>query len=461
MDSAISIFQSLLYFSVVMAVVVGFHEYGHFKSARLLGVKVLEFSIGMGKTVWQKTSKDGVTYKLCLLPIGGYVKMIDLEGLSKSELDSISDEDKSRSFTNAPNWKKFIIVACGPFFNLIMAVFLFSYLSFNYNFQLKSEIAYVTDNVPYAEGSVNKINSGDLITKVNGIKISSWNDVNLAFIGAVGSESVTIQLNDKKNTVLDFSDVKLDSKNTDIFKMIGFTGHAGTHTNKVSSLISDGASEKAGLQSGDIITSINGEATPTFYDIAVKMSKITNSNDIYIQYIRDGESLNLSFTPDLVGNPYDGYKGSLGIYAETTAIDKNNFYKFEPGVIESVVMGYERSMQIASLTLSTLGKLISGDISPTVMGGPVTIAKEAGNAASKGLPQFLSFIALFNINLMVLNLLPIPPLDGGHLAKNIIESVIRRPLNEKFEIYMQKFGVGMIIALMLVGFSADIIRIIF
>lgn len=441
-----------LSFIFMILVVVGFHEYGHFITARLLGIKVIRFSIGMGKIVYKKRSKNDIEYVLSMLPVGGYVEMLDTKNLDANH--SYSDSDLSRSFDKAPLWKRFLIVFNGPLFNLILAFVIYFSISLSGTTYVKPV---VISTVESGWAEKHGIYENDIITSVDSKSIKNWNDFIDAMMASLGSDNVDITLEDRNGKIktikADFTGNLISRKTPDPLQALGIRTAGGEASNIIGA-ISDGSPLiAAGLKKGDKIVDIDGFKTKFFTDIKQYVS-INPGRDIELKYEREG----VVFTASLTINRENG-KGFIGFYPERLEIDPDWIYQSNPGFMGAVS---EASYKVKSTILKvyySIKKLITGDIPVTSLSGPIGVAKISGEVASHSPILFLSLIAFFSINVMILNLLPIPVLDGGHLIQYIIEGLRGKPLSEKSIKVISIIGVVFIALFMVMATTIDVVNL--
>lgn len=460
MEHILLISKSIIFFSLLIFVVVGFHEYGHFITAKKLGIKVLKFSIGMGKEAYGWTGKDGVRYSISWLPIGGYVQMLDSTEMDEADLKQYSKEDLSRSFDKAPRWKRFLVVAFGPIFNLIMAIIGFTVISYGTLTMPSTIVDYVSNDIKYEQNGALVIEKGDVITSVNGTKVETWTELDHAFIGSIGSNRVKVEVKGKGEIYIDLEDKVLDSKVKDLSYFIGILPQYKNHTNVVGAVLEDSPAEKAGLKQEDQVISIDGVSVENFYELS-KIVNVRPAKSVELVVKREGQLHTLDVELGEKGNPIDGKTGFLGVAPMMQKIDESHLIVKEVGVKDAIITGLERTYDGATLIVNTLYKLVTGHVSPTSLSGAIGIADTAQKAASFGLMSFIGFVSMFSINLMVLNLLPIKPLDGGHLFSYTVEAITGKQVPEMVDKAFTITGLVLVSTLMIVGLGADIMRIIF
>lgn len=448
--------QGLLAFSLLIIITVGWHEFGHFIVAKLSGVKVLEFAIGMGKSVYEKKGKDGVVYKFCALPIGGYVRMLNDADFEGEDKELYLNEDRNRTFESASAIKRSLIVGAGPFANFILALGIFSFLGYNYTYSFKAEVGYVSENIKYIDNS-EVLSSGDVIVEANGNKITNTSDFTISTLDSIGS-ILNLKTESGKTILIDMHEEKLTNKNPNPQDLMGFNFSNNNFTNIITTVIPDTPADKHNLKEGDIINSINGLKTPNFYEINRALIAIDEGELANLEIQRGDEVISMEIQPEFEGNDLDDKKAKIGFSVKLGELDRSLIINQEKTIFESIKHGFDMVYNLADMTLTTIYKIATGDVSPKLLGGAVTIGHTAKVQMEKGYIDFLSYLAFFNVNLMVMNLLPIPPLDGGHLAKFGIEAVIRREIKEKYLNYVQMIGIAAVGTLLAWGLFADYLR---
>lgn len=447
---------TIINFILVLSLLIAVHEYGHFWVARKCGVKVIRFSIGFGRALWKHTGKvDGTEYVLAAIPLGGYVKMLDeREGeVDPAEID--------RAFNRQPLSRRFAIVSAGPVANLLFAVFAYWLMFINGVPGLKPLVG---DIEPATPAAVAELHTGDQITSVAGTPTPTWQAVIEAILPrAILGEQINLQLLRDQQTIpktLDFSALNADDvKAENLAKSIGLQPFRPKIRPVIDTVVSGSAAEKAGILSGDEIIAIEGEATES-WQAFVKVIQKSAGRQISIDVRRDGGVLQLKVIPVSHTAADEKAVGKIGV---SLFVDSELFDKYRAewryGPIDAVGAAVQKSWEIGTLTLKMIGEMIMGRASVDNLSGPITIARYAKTSADAGLSQLLGFIAVISISLGVLNLLPIPVLDGGHLFFYLIEWIKGSPLSEKVEIIGQQVGMGLLLLLMSVAIYNDLVRL--
>lgn len=443
--------MSLIGFLITILLLVTVHEWGHFIVARLCGVKVLRFSVGFGKPIWSKVGASGTEYAIAPIPLGGYVRMLD------ERQEAVPESEKHLSFNAQPLWQRAAIVAAGPVINLLLAILLFFvvYVS-GYQYQ-PALIGKIIDDSPAATA---QLVEGTEIHEVNGAQVMGWGEVfrALSLESGKGQTEVTLGLMDDEFSPVSHyqlmaTDLLVDPKENPI-KALGILPTQALLPAVLGEVMSSGAAYQAGLQSGDEIISIDG-LTIESWETFVKQVMQSPNKTLQVGYMRNGSYLTTDITPKAVELNGETI-GRVGVQANIALAEQN----FQPktlalGVLPSVSKSVSETWSLIKLQVVMLGKLITGQLSSDHLGGPISIAKAAGQNVDAGFQPFLVFLASFSIMLGVLNLLPIPVLDGGHLLLMAIEAIRGKPLSEFWQQKLMTFGVAALLSIMLFAILKD------
>jgi len=445
-----SVMLSIVGFILAMGPLIAFHEFGHFWVARRCGVKVLRYSIGFGKPIWMKKSgADQVEYVLSAIPLGGYVKMLD-----EREGD-VAPEEAHRAFNRQSLAKRSAIVAAGPIFNLILAVLIYFVLYLVGIPGLKPIIGEVTPDSVAAKAG---FKPGDQIMSVAGEQTITINSARLRIIeSALDKEPFSVTVKDSSQSThrltLDLSGFNADELQARTLHLIGLKPEMPPVI--IGDLDPEGAGARDGLRKGDHILKVNDEPIKDFYQWLTIIQKSANV-PLQVELERDGSVQTVQLTPESVTEK-DKTMGKIkaGVITPKAYIEKMSATEqFTVG--ESLFNAFAKTWQISTLTLKMIGKMITGEVSLKNLSGPFTIADYAGQTMSMGMLSYLTFIALISISLGVLNLLPIPILDGGHLFSYALEFIKGSPLSEAVQLRMQKVGMLMLGLLMMLAIYNDI-----
>ncbi len=438
---------NLLFFALALGILVTVHEAGHFFAARMCGVKVLRFSIGFGNVLFKKTGKDGCEYAVSLIPLGGYVKM-----KGENEDDTGSDSYKSKNVL-----QKAIIIAAGPFANIFLAFFLYFLVNLMGVVVIKPVIG---DVMPNSFAQQAGLSAGSIITKVNDEKMRSWGDVYLSFSAATGEGKCTIEtesfegMGASVKTTLQVPEFN-DEHAQEALEKIGLRAMIGKNSNELGRVLEGSPADLAGIKAGDKIVSVNGQDTPNWYRIH---DAITASDGSRIELLveRGGQIYETSVLPNTV---YDKLSQKnvpqIGVMANIASMSELRD-EVSYSVTDAIPRAFFETYRMSTLVVNAVIKMISGAISADNISGPLSIAKGAGASATGGVVVFLSFLAAISVNLGILNLLPVPILDGGQLMFIAYEAVFRRAPGQKVQRFLTAFGLGILLFLMLLAIFNDI-----
>ncbi|MCO8107650.1 RIP metalloprotease RseP [Acinetobacter indicus] len=440
---------------LLLGPLIAIHEFGHYFVARKLGVKVLVYSIGFGPTVLKWTSKkSGIQYQLSALPLGGYVKMLDeREG-------NVAEEDLPFAFNRQHPWKRIAIVAAGPLINLVFAIVLFWILFLPSQEQLNTRVGKVLPQTPAAEVNMQP---GDRITAVDGTQVSTWEKLNFALVDRAGETgTIHIQANrdgQPQNFQLPIQDFLKDQSQSPL-EVLGFTPYRPNIPAVVSKLSEDGAAIRQGMKEGDQILAIDGVVMKDWYDV-VQVVQASPEKLLKIDVLRQDQRVQLEIMPQAKRDNMGNTTGILGVQSDPGKITIPEEYKqtIQYSPTEALMMAVDKTGQISSMILNSIVKMVRGLIGLDNLSGPITIAKVAGQSAEMGWQTFISFMALMSVSLGILNLLPIPMLDGGHLVYYFIELIRGKPVSEQIQLVGLKIGMVLLGSMMLLALFNDFMRL--
>lgn len=433
---------------------IAIHEFGHYWVARKLGVKVLVYSIGFGPTLLKWTSKkSGIQYQLSALPLGGYVKMLDeREG-------EVSEAERDQAFNRQAPWKRIAIVAAGPLVNLLFAVLLFWILFLPEQTQLNTRVGKVLPNTPAAT----QMQVGDKITAIDGQSTDTWEKLNYALVNRVGETGqINVQFlrgDEQKNVALPIQDF-IKNQSQSPMEVLGFLPYHPPVAAVIGELNSDGAAIRQGMQVGDKIVVIDGVKMNDSYDV-IRLVQQSPEKMLNIDVLRKGQLVHLQVMPQGQRDDMGQVKGMLGIKMKqeklTIPAEYKQIIQYNPA--EALGIAVEKTGQLSTMILNSMVKMVRGMIGLENLSGPITIAKVAGQSAEMGWQTFISFMALMSVSLGILNLLPIPMLDGGHLVYYIIEAIRGKPVSENIQIIGLKIGMVLLGSMMLLAIFNDFMRL--
>lgn len=439
----------IVYAAVLLGILIFVHELGHFIVAKSLGVKVLKFSLGFGPRIIGKTVGE-TEYRLSAFPLGGYVKM-----LGEEPGEELPESERPRAYNFQPVWKRFSIVFSGPLFNLGFAVVIFFIIFLTGVPALYPDIGKVAENSAAADAG---FRSGDRVLKVNTSPVKGWEDIMVSLEDYTGGEIVFTVKRGERTLELPVTPKKAMAKG--IFgneEEVWDLGISPLLRPVVGSVVKDSRAEQAGLKKGDTILRINERTLDTWQDMTALIHE-SPETPLAFEILRGSTSIEMTITPEKkkMQGPSGEEKeiGLIGIGPE-----RNDFTRKYP-VIDAARLGLHRTWDMSVLTVVAIGKLFQRIIPAETIGGPILIAQMAGQQAAQGALSFFTFMSVISINLGILNLLPIPILDGGHLFFLLVEAVRKKPVSEKVMIMAQRVGLALILTLMVFAMYNDIMRLI-
>lgn len=447
-----SFMWNLVAFIVAISVLVTIHEYGHYKVARWCGVKVLRFSVGFGKPLFRWVSRDGVEFVVAMLPLGGYVKMLD------ERVDSVRPDERHLAFNRRPVLQRIAVVAAGPLANLLFAIVALWGMYIIGVPEVKPVLGEVVVETPAAQGGLKQ---GDQLVAINGNKTLTWQQVNLELMDAIGDPSLQVNVLREGNSQplklhLPIQDWHFDVEKGNLIGSLGIVPFRPPVTNKIVHVAQDSPAQRGGLKVNDKIIRY-GQQQPYEWQEISKWIAQHPDEKIMLWVERDGQELELSLQTG-VRNRNGQATGYLGIAPEM--MDWPETYRFNHSfsAVDSIYEAAAKTWRLVSLSFSMIEKLITGDVSYKSLSGPISIAQGAGQSAGLGVAYFLSFLALISVNLGIINLLPLPVLDGGHLVYYLIEFVTGKPVPEKIQEIGFRIGSALIFCLMSVAILNDLSR---
>jgi regulator of sigma E protease len=457
-----NLLQTVLAFLLALTILIFVHEFGHYWVAKKFNVKIVKFSIGFGPSLFSKKfGPDQTEWSFSAIPLGGFVRMVD----ERDKDAVIAPEDLPRAFTRQSLAKRSAIVVAGPVANFILAILLYAVLSY----VGVSEPVAILDDGPTNTAAVKAgISRGDKVISVDGASVRSWNDFRLKMLdGAIERRAIDIEvLRNGQSTPqmlkLDATGLPAGEVEKDFLKALGLELQMGEVI--VNQVMPAGRAEQAGLKVGDVVLALNGEA---IVKATALISKIRASSEVALELKvkRDGVEQIVQITPQgTLENqpPVDGAEVSAKKVGKIGAALQNKvetaIVSFGP--IDSIVEGTKKTWDMSIFSLRMMGKMVIGQLSLKNLSGPISIADYAGQSARVGWYAYVGFLALISISLGVLNLMPIPVLDGGHLVYYGLEAIKGKPLSERFMNLTQKAGVGVVLLMMVVAVFNDLNRLI-
>lgn len=458
---------TILAFAVCLGSLITIHELGHYLVARWCGVKVLRFSVGMGKVVWSRRfGRDQTEWAVSALPLGGYVKMLDAR---EGDLASIPKEDLAREFTRQSVWKRIAIVAAGPLANFLVAIVLFAGLYMHGVEEPTSKIsvrAAAGQDADRTPAALAGLRTGDRITAVNGEPVAAWSELRWNLMQAAVDKkeaSLTVERSGygRVNAIVPAATMTALDLEGDIVGNLGIG--VALPSPVVQQVLPGGAAERGGLQVGDLLKSVDGVAVQDGVAF-IELIRAAPGKTVQVEVIRAGLPRTLAVTPQAEAlKGADGEKSgkqavTVGKISAYVAL-RPDMINVPSGPLSALGKAVERVWDTCTMTLKMIAKMVTGEASLKNVTGPITIADYAGQTARMGVASYLSFIAFISISLGVMNLLPIPVLDGGHLLYYSLEVLTGRPVSERVAEFAQRIGIGLLMTLMVLAVFNDITRL--
>lgn len=445
--------HTILAFTVLIIVLIGVHEYGHFIVARKLGVRVEKFSIGFGPALFSWRSRDGeVEYVLAAIPLGGYVKMLgENPGDQKDEAKAqLSEAEKARAFDAQPVWKRASIAVAGPLFNFFFAIITFTMIGWMGQQVIPPVVGTVA---PASVAEQHGMQKEDVIHRVDGEAIYAWSQFEEVLKRNVGG-SVEIEVL-RGDAVIPFRiELAQPEKDEYLVNVADVSLGISRGVDVIVLQVGEGSpAEAGGLKAGDRIVQVGGMQIRTVRQVIEQIGEARDVG-ITLHVEREGTFLNLAVTPR---SDNDAGVGRIGIVLAEKPLHDPVLHRM--GLFEGVGYGFQRTGEMTVMTLQFFKKMVLSSISPENLGGPIAIAQMAGKTAEAGAGAFLLLMAIISVNLAVLNLLPIPVLDGGHLVYLALEKLRGRPLSPEMMEKTQIVGMSLIIFLMIFAFYNDLMRL--
>ncbi|MDY6840386.1 MAG: RIP metalloprotease RseP [Pseudomonadota bacterium] len=447
------IIETVLALALTLGILVTIHEYGHFWVARRCGVKVLRFSVGFGKPMFSWYDKQGTEYAIAAIPLGGYVKMLDeREG-------PVPEELKDQAFTSKPPGQRIAIAAAGPVANFIFAIFAYWLLSVVGVTHIAPIIGQVADeSVAERVG----LQEGMEILSVDGHRVSSWRDVNMRILERTGEQgviSMEVSEGGARGTVSgELSGWGLSDDTPNPLAEFGITPWRPAVPPVLGQVSDGGRAQAAGLQPGDRIVAVNGEPVGSWFEL---VEFIRNAPEQTLQVIieRNGTEQSVSVTPEARAQESGEPIGFVGAGVQAISWPEEVLRDVSYGPFAAIPVAISETWADTRLTLVAIKKMVTGLLSPTNLSGPITIARVAEASVSSGFEDFVRFLAYLSVSLGILNLLPVPVLDGGHIVYYTIEALRGKPLSEQAQALGLRIGMAMILTLMVFALYNDLMRL--
>lgn len=452
-----SILWSLAAFIVALGILITVHELGHFWVARRCGVRVERFSIGFGKALWRRTDRQGTEYVIALIPLGGYVKMLD------ERVEAVAPELRHQSFNNKTVLQRAAIVSAGPIANFLFAIVAY-WLVFIIG--VPSVRPVIGDISPQSIAAQANISSGMELKSVDGIETPDWDSVRLALISRIGDKQMQVGVapfgsDNVVEKTLDLRQWQFEPDKQDPVVALGIIPRGPQIESVLAEVQPGSAAQKAGLQAGDRIVKVNGQLLDRWQTFVLQV-RDNPGQPLVLDIERESTPLSLTLIPDTksVGeNRSEGFAGFAGVVPKVIPLPDEYKTIRQYGPFTAVYQAGDKTWQLMRLTVSMLGKLITGDVKLNNLSGPISIAQGAGLSAEYGLVYYLMFLALISVNLGIINLFPLPVLDGGHLLFLAIEKLKGGPVSERVQDFSYRIGSILLVLLMGLALFNDFSRL--
>lgn len=448
----LSILWNLAAFIVALGVLITVHEFGHFWVARRCGVRVERFSIGFGKALWRRCDSYGTEFVIALIPLGGYVKMLD------ERVEPVRPELRHYAFNNKTVSQRAAIIAAGPVANFIFAIFAYWLVFIIGVPSFRPVVGEITPNSIAAQA---QIAPGTELKAIDGIETPDWDAVRLALVGKIGDENAHVVVapfgtNQTSEKTLDLRQWQFEPDREDPVASLGIRPRGPQIETVLEEVQPNSAAKKAGLQAGDRIVKVNGAPIAQWSEF-VSLVRDNPGQQLAVEVERHGQSLSLTLIPDTKpGNAKA--EGFAGVVPKVIPLPDEYKTVRQYGPFVAVAEATGKTWQLMKLTVNMLGKLITGDVKLNNLSGPISIAQGAGMSAEFGLIYYLMFLALISVNLGIINLFPLPVLDGGHLLFLAIEKLKGGPVSERVQDFSYRIGSILLVLLMGLALFNDFSR---
>ncbi len=448
----LSILWSFVAFIIALGVLITVHEFGHFWVARRCGVRVERFSIGFGKALWQRRDKQGTEYVIALIPLGGYVKMLD------ERVESVPAELRHQAFNNKAVWQRASIIAAGPVANFIFAVFAYWVVFIHGVPGVRPVVGEIVNGSVAAQA---QIVSGMELKAVDGIETPDWDAVRMALIGKIGDAQTVLTVSRfgeeaTQQKSVDLRNWQFEPDKEDPVVALGIRPRGPQIETTLAEVQADSPASVAGLQAGDRIVKVDGQPLTQWQNFVMQV-RDNPGKEMVLDVNRNGETVQLHLTPE--ARPGAKAEGFAGVIPRVVPLPEAYKTVRQYGAFDAVGEASAKTWQLMKLTVSMLGKLITGDVKLNNLSGPISIAQGAGLSAEYGMIYYLMFLALISVNLGIINLFPLPVLDGGHLLFLAIEKIKGGPVSERVQDFSYRIGSILLVLLMGLALFNDFSRL--
>ncbi|MGD8205740.1 sigma E protease regulator RseP [Pantoea sp. FN0305] len=445
----LSFIWSLAAFIVALGVLITVHEFGHFWVARRCGIRVERFSIGFGKALWRRRDRLGTEYVIALIPLGGYVKMLD------ERVESVPPELRHQSFNNKSVLQRAAVIAAGPVANFLFAIFAYWLVFIHGVPGVRPVTGEILSGSVAAEA---QISPGMELKAVDGIETPDWDAVRMALIGKIGDTDVTLTLSpfgssQRVEKQVDLRNWHFEPDKQDPVVALGIAPRGPEIETVLAEVQANSPASAAGLQAGDRIVKVDGRSLADWRQF-VNLVRESPDKAIALDVERQGEFVSLTLTPAAKGS-----EGFAGVVPRVLPLPEEYKTVRQYGPFAAIGEAGGKTWQLMKLTVSMLGKLITGDVKLNNLSGPISIAQGAGMSAEYGVIYYLMFLALISVNLGIINLFPLPVLDGGHLLFLAIEKIKGKPVSERVQDFSYRIGSVLLVLLMGLALFNDFSRL--
>lgn len=448
------ILWNLAAFIIVLGILITVHEFGHFWVARRCGIYVERFSIGFGKAIWRKTDKHGTEFVVAWIPLGGYVKMLD------ERVGEVAPERRHLAFNNKTVGQRAAVIAAGPIANFLLAIVAY-WIVFMIGVPALKPI--ISDIRPDSIAEQAKLMPGMELKSVAGIETPDQNAVRLALVSKIGAKEVSFVVFDpnsqmESENILNLQRWSFDPEKQDPIATLGIMPVGARLDSKIIEVTVGSAAEKAGLQAGDRIVKVDGQLIDNWHPFTYFVRQSPNKT-LELTVDRNGSMLALAITPTAIALKDGTQVGQVGAQLQILPPDEQYLIMQQYNPFSALYEASDKTWQLMGLTVKMIGKLVVGDVKLTNLSGPVSIAKGAGMSADSGFVYYLMFIALISVNLGIINLFPLPVLDGGHLLFLVIEKIKGGPVSERVQDFCYRIGIMALMLLMGLALFNDFSRL--
>lgn len=449
----LSVLWNLAAFIIALGVLITVHEFGHFWVARRCGIRVERFSIGFGKALWRRFDKQGTEFIIALIPLGGYVKMLD------ERVEPVAPEMRHCAFNNKTVGQRAAVIAAGPIANFLFAIFAW-WLVFIIGVPGVRPV--VADIAPDSIAAQAQIAKGMELKAIDGIETPDWDAVRMALVAKIGDRQTIVTVapfgtNQRQDKILDLQRWAFEPDKQDPVASLGIQPRSAQIDTVLAEVQSNSAAQKAGLQAGDRIVKVDGQPL-TQWMTFVNLVRDNPGKALVLDIERQGSPLSVTLTP-YTKSTKGKAEGFAGVVPKVIPLPDEYKTVRQYGPFAAIAEATDKTWQLMSLTVKMLGKLITGDVKLNNLSGPISIAQGAGMSAEFGLIYYLMFLALISVNLGIINLFPLPVLDGGHLLFLAIEKLKGGPVSERVQDFSYRIGSILLVLLMGLALFNDFSRL--